>query len=146
MEQALQNLKRTYPNMPHGVLRLIYKYRLERSRVFIKSGLPRDLQELIEVRVRLAGELPSSFVRHLPGMGKSSYAKKRRAKRMQVCHKCARWNCDTRCKNPGMVSINREDKIKCIKDGLSKESLDNIHLTLEAHPSGDVHRVLIDLF
>jgi len=38
--------------------------------------------------VRLAGELPSSFVKHLPGMGKSSYAKKYRAKRMQVCHKC----------------------------------------------------------
>ena len=45
-----------------------------------------------------------------------------------------------------MVSINREDKIQFIKDGLSKESLDDIIQTLETHPSGDVHRVLLDLF
>jgi len=127
MENALENLKKAYPNMPRGVLRLIYRCRLERSRILVKSGLPRDMQEIIEARVHLAGELPSLFVKHLPGMGKSSYAKKHRAKRMQVCHKCARWNCDTWCKNPGMVSVNREDKIRCIKDGLSKELLDNIH-------------------
>jgi len=90
MENALENVKRTYPNMPQDILKLIYKYCLERSRVFIKSGLPRDLQEVIEAMVRLAGELLSSFVKHLPSMGRSSYAKKRRAKRMQVCHKCAR--------------------------------------------------------
>jgi len=44
-----------------------------------------EMQEIIEARVRLAGELPSSFVKHLSGMEKNSYAKKRRAKRMQVC-------------------------------------------------------------
>jgi hypothetical protein len=45
-----------------------------------------------------------------------------------------------------MVSINREDKIQFIKDGLSKESLDNLLLTLETHPSGDVHRAIHDLW
>jgi len=90
MENALENLKKTYPNMSRGVLRLIYRCRLEKSRVLIKSGLPRDLQEIIEVRVHLAGKLSSSFVKHLLGMGKSSYAKKRRAKKMQVYYKCAR--------------------------------------------------------
>ena len=44
-----------------------------------------------------------------------------------------------------MVSINQEDKIKFIKDGLSKESLDNILETLETHPCGQVQRVLLDL-
>jgi len=44
-----------------------------------------------------------------------------------------------------MVSINREDKIQFIKDGLSKESLDDIVQTLETHPSGDVHAILLDL-
>jgi len=33
-----------------------------------------------------------------------------------------------------MVSINHEDKIQFIKDGLSKEFLDNLLLTLETHP------------
>ena len=32
----------------------------------------------------------------------------------------------TRCKSVGFTSINREDKISFIKDGLSKESLDDI--------------------
>ena len=45
-----------------------------------------------------------------------------------------------------MASINRLDKIHFIKDGMSKESLDNILLTLETHPSGDVQRVLLDLW
>ncbi|KAL3610764.1 hypothetical protein D5086_001784 [Populus alba] len=46
----------------------------------------------------------------------------------------------------GMVSVNREDKIQFIKDGLSKGSLDNLLLTLETHPSGDVHRAIYDLW
>jgi len=132
--------------MPWDVLRLIYWYCLERSRVLINSGLPRDIQEIIEARVRLASELLSSFVTHLLGMGKSSFSKKHRVKRMQVCHKCARWNCDTWCKNLGYVLINREDKIWYIKNGLSKESFNDIYQTLEMHPSRDVHRVLLDLF
>ena len=45
-----------------------------------------------------------------------------------------------------MASINRLDKIDFIKDGMSKESLDNILLTLETHPIGDVQGVLLDLW
>jgi hypothetical protein len=45
-----------------------------------------------------------------------------------------------------MISINHEDKIQFIKDGLSKESLDNLLLTLETHPSGDVHRAIHHLW
>jgi hypothetical protein len=45
-----------------------------------------------------------------------------------------------------MISINHKDKIQFIKDGLSKESLDNLLLTLEMHPRGDVHRAIHDLW
>ena len=41
---------------------------------------------------------------------------------------------------------NHKDKIQFIKDGLSKGSLDNLLLTLETHPSGDVHRAIYDLW
>ena len=34
------------------------------------------------------------------------------------------------------MSDNREDKIQFIRDGLNKESLDDILLSLETHPSG----------
>jgi hypothetical protein len=43
-------------------------------------------------------------------------------------------------------SINREDKIQFIKDDLSKEPLDNLLVTLEMHPSGDVRRAIHDLW
>ena len=44
------------------------------------------------------------------------------------------------------MSINREDKIQFIKDGLSKESLDDILLTLETHSCGLVQRELLNLW
>jgi len=36
--------------------------------------------------------------------------------------------------------------LKVDENGLSNESLDDIHQTLETHPSGDIHEVLFDLF
>jgi len=44
-----------------------------------------------------------------------------------------------------MICVNREDKIKFFKDYTSKESLNNLLLTLEIHPSGDVYRAIYDL-
>ena len=50
-----------------------------------------------------------------------------------------------RCRLGG-DSINREDKIQFIKDGLSKESLDNIWLTLETHSCRLVQKELLNLW
>ena len=126
MEEFLANLKNRFPTLPKDVLKKIYRCRLERMKTFTRLGLPEDVRWIIEAKVRLIGEIHESFIKPMPGMGKSSYSKKRRAKRMKVCSRCARWNCDGRCRSKGMVSINREDKIQFIKDGLSKESLDDI--------------------
>ena len=103
------------------------------------KGIPTDICWVIEARIRLAGEYSDSCISCLPGFGRSTYAKKRRAKKMGVCFKCARWNCNTCCRSLGMVSDNREDKIKFIRDGLSKESVDDISSTHEMHSSGYVH-------
>ena len=65
---------------------------------------------------------------------------------MKIYHKCARWTCSDNCRSLGFVSNNRQDKINFIKDGLSKGSLDNLLLTLETHPSGDVHIAIRDLW
>ena len=67
----------------------------------------------------------------MPGCGKGNYARKRRARRISVA-------CSL-----GMVSDNREDKIQFIKDGLNKESLNDILLSLETHPSGYVQGVIL---
>jgi len=101
----------------------------------MNHGIPEDIRWLIKAKVCLSGESSNSFVSYMPEIGKSTFAKKRHAKRLKVCHRCARWTCNAQCHYLGMVPINREDKIQFIKDGLSKESLDNLLLTLEMHPS-----------
>ncbi|XP_052288997.1 uncharacterized protein LOC127903001 [Citrus sinensis] len=50
------------------------------------------------------------------------------------------------CKSLGMVSDTREDKIKFVKDGMSKESLDDILRSLETHRSGIVQREIYNLW
>ena len=84
----------------------VYKARLERMRLLMINGIPNDIRWVIEARVRLAGESSDPFISHLPGFGRSTYAKKRRAKQMGVCYKCARWNCNTPCRSLGMVSVD----------------------------------------
>ena len=111
----------------------------------MNHGIPKDICWLLEANVQLSGESSNSFISYMPGISKSTFAKKHHAKRLKVCHRCARWTCNATCRSLGMVSVNREDKIQFTKVGLSKGSLDNLLLTLETHPSGDVHRAIKDL-
>ena len=55
-------------------------------------------------------------------------------------------SCDKNPYSLGMVSDNREDKIQFIRDGLNKESLDDILLSLETHPSGYVQGAILQLW
>jgi hypothetical protein len=117
----------------------------------MNHGIPEDIRWLIEAKVRLSGESSNSFISYMLGTGKSTFAKKRRAKRLKVCHRFAKWICNATCRSLGMVSINREDKIQFIKDDLSKGSLDNLLLTLETHPfrgstNGTSNKYSINLF
>ena len=114
----------------------------------MRKGMPEDVRLIIEKKVQ--HEEYISFI-HLPGTGRSTYTRKRRAKRLGVlCHKCAKQICNDKRRSIGMTSINREDKIRFIKDGLCKENLDLLYgdnqITLDSHPSGDVQRQLRDLW
>ncbi|XP_011006379.1 PREDICTED: uncharacterized protein LOC105112382 [Populus euphratica] len=133
-------------NVFKNAITKIYRARCARLRLLMNHGIPEDIRWLIKAKDRLSCESSNSFISHMSRTGKSTFVKKHRAKRLKVCHRCARWTCNTQCRSLGMVSINREDKIQFIKDGLSKESLDNLLLTLETHPSGDVHRAIHDLW
>lgn len=146
MEVHLSKIQKRFPILPNNALLKIYRSRIERLRLLMHKGIPEDIRWIIEAKVRLGNEFSNSFTRYLSGYGKSTYAKKRRAKQMRVCHKCARWTCNTQCRSIGFTSINREDKINFIKDGLSRESLDDILMTFETHPSGDVQRELRNLW
>jgi hypothetical protein len=146
MDTTLEKLKKYFHTLPHNAITKIYRARCERLRLLINHGIPKDIRWLIEAKVRLSGESSNSFISYMPGIGKSTFAKNCRAKRLKVCHRCARWICNAKCRSLGMVSVNREDKIQFIKDSLSKGSLDNLPLTLETHPSGDVHLAIHDLW
>ena len=98
MEASLATLKNQFHTLPLDILKKIYKCRLERMKTLTCLGLSEHVRWIIEAKVRLGGELNDSFIKRLPSLRRSSFSKKRRAKRMRVCHKCARWNCDTRCK------------------------------------------------
>ena len=144
MDTTFEKLKRYFPVLPPNAIAKHYRARCERL-LLMNHGIPEDIRWMIEAKVRLSGESSNYFISYMPRTGKSTFAKKRRAKRLKVCHRCARWTCNATCRSLGMVSINREDKIQFIKDGLSKGSLDNLLLTLETHPSRDVHRAIHDL-
>ena len=45
----------------------------------MNHGIPEDIRWLIEAKVRLSGESSNSFISHMPGTGKSTFAKKCRA-------------------------------------------------------------------
>ena len=83
----------------------------------------------------------------MSGFGKSTFAKKRRGRRLGLeCHNCVRLSCKLEvCKSLGMVSDNRGDKIKFVKDDMSKKLLDDILRSLETHRSGhvqyEIHRL-----
>ncbi|KAK9180948.1 hypothetical protein WN944_024084 [Citrus x changshan-huyou] len=145
--EILVKLHNRFPSLPHNALFTIYKARSERMRLLMRNNIHADICWLIEAKVRLAGELPPKFIAYMPGCGKGNYARKRRAQSIYVAyHKCARMRCN---KNPcylGMVSDNREDKIQFIREGLNKESLDDILLSLETHPSGYVQGAILQLW
>ncbi|KAL6574771.1 hypothetical protein OROMI_012056 [Orobanche minor] len=146
MVSMLSNLRKYYPSLSVNIIKRIYRARLERLGMLMINDIPEDIRWLIEAQVRLSGEFSNSL-KYMPGIGRSNFAKKRRAKRLCVCYKCARWTCDTRCKSVGFVSKNREDKIAFIKDGLSKESRDHdIQQILDTHPSGYDHRELLAMW
>ena len=145
MDTTLEKLKKYFPALPPNTIATIYRARCERLRLLMNHGIPEDIRWLIEAKVRLSGESSNSFISYMPGTCKSTFAKKRRAKRLKVCHRCVKWTYNATCHFLGMIFENCEDKIQFIKDGLSKGSLDNLLLTLETHPSGDVHCAIHDL-
>ncbi|KAL6567956.1 hypothetical protein OROGR_001624 [Orobanche gracilis] len=146
MEKALKNIEKQFPYLSKNAIFRIYGALAERMRLFILYDIPHDIRFIIEANVRIAGESFELPTRFLSGLGKSSYAKKRRAKKMYVCYKCVRWTCDKKCCSLGIPSTNREDKIEFIKNGLSKEKLNDIQSSLETHSSGLVYHEILCLW
>jgi len=111
MDITLEKLKKYFLALPLNAIAKIYCARCARLRLLMNHGIPEDIRWLIEAKVRLSGESSNSFISYMLGTGKSSFAKKRRAKRLKVCHRCARWTCNATCRSLGMVSVNHDYKI-----------------------------------
>ena len=90
MEATISNLQRKkFPSLPQNVVKKIYLARHARLKLLMDRNIPNEIRWLIEAKVRLAGEFPDSLVKSMPGMGKSSFAKKKESKKIrslsQVC-------------------------------------------------------------
>jgi len=91
MDTTLEKLKKYFPALPLNAIAKIYHVRCARLRLLMNHGIPEDIRWLIEAKVRLSGESSNSFISYMPGTSKSTFVKKRRAKRLKVYHRCARW-------------------------------------------------------
>ena len=87
METTLEKLKKYFPALPPNAIAKIYRARCARLRLLMNHGIPEDIRWLIEAKVRLSGESSNSFISYMPGTGKSTFAKKRCAKRLKVYHR-----------------------------------------------------------
>jgi hypothetical protein len=90
MDTTLEKLKKYFPALPPNTIAKIYHARCARLRLLMNHGIPEDIQWMIEEKVFLSGESSNSFISYMPRTGKSTFAKKRRTKRLKVCHRCAR--------------------------------------------------------
>jgi hypothetical protein len=86
MDTTLEKLKKYFPVLPPNAIAKIYHARCERLRLLMNHGISEDIRWLIESKVRLSGESFNSFISYMPGTSKSTFAKKRRVKRLKVCH------------------------------------------------------------
>ena len=75
-------------------------------KIFTHFKLLKNVHWIIEVMVQLVGEIYELFVRSMLEMQRSFYSNKRRAKRMEVCHKCVKWTCDKRYRSKRMILKN----------------------------------------
>ena len=81
MDTTLEKLKKYFPVLPSNAIEKIYRARCERLRLLMNHEIPEDIRWMIEAKVRLSGESSNSFISHMPGTGKSTFAKKHRVKR-----------------------------------------------------------------
>ena len=117
MEEIQHNLHKYFPSLPQNAFRKIYKARCEGLCLLMINGIPSDIHWSIEAKDRLAGEFSNPFVSYMLGFGKSTFAKKRRVKRLgSKCHNCVRFGCKRPdCKSLGMVSDTRKIKLNSLK-------------------------------
>jgi glycosylphosphatidylinositol transamidase (GPIT) subunit GPI8 len=80
MYTTLDKLKKYFPAVPPNAIAKIYHARCERLRLLMNHGIPEDICWMIEAKVRLSGESSNSFISYMPGTGKNTFTKKRRAK------------------------------------------------------------------
>jgi hypothetical protein len=91
MDTTFEKLKKYFPALPQNAITKIYRARCARLRLLMNHGILEDIRWLIEAKVRLSDESSNSFISYMSGTDKSTFAKKHLAKRLKVCHRCARW-------------------------------------------------------
>ena len=89
MEDILANLRKHFLSLPQNAVKKNYRMRAQRMRMLMMNHMLVDIRWIIEARIRLSGETVDSYIPYMPGLGTSTYAKKRRAKQLGVCYNCS---------------------------------------------------------
>ena len=83
----LVKLHNWFPSLPQNALLTVCEAQSECMWLLMRNNIPTYIRWLIEVKVRLAGELPSKFIAYMPVCGKEYYARKRKARKLSIaCH------------------------------------------------------------
>jgi len=80
MDTTLEKLKKYFPTLPQNAITKIFRAKYARLMLLMNHGIPEDIRWLIEAKVRLSGESFNSFISYMPGISKSTFAKKHHAK------------------------------------------------------------------
>jgi hypothetical protein len=107
MDTTIEKLKKYFPALPPNTI--------AKLKLLINHGIPEDIRWLIEAKVRLSGESSNSFISYMPETSKSTFAKKRRAKQLKVCHRYVRWTCNSTCHFLGIVSVTVKIKYNSLR-------------------------------
>lgn len=88
-------------------------------------SLPLDIRLLILSKAKINRNIELYGLQPPPYQGKSTYAKRRRAKKLHMCYKCGNHfhANDGRCRwKSGMLQMRNQDRLQWIKEGKSKET------------------------
>jgi hypothetical protein len=108
--------------------------------------LPLDIRMLIMDKALLVRDSDVQAMGSRPLEGRSSFARKRRAKRMHCCHLCAKVHVDGPCGRSWSSTNAQDDRLKWIRHGKCKTGVTPFEasfgaLTVRKHVKGEIRRL-----
>lgn len=133
MDNFVSKLHKRISYLPRNMIVKLYKVRCKWLRMLMHKGMPTDIWVIIEGKVRFEEYLCFCiYLAQAVVMQESEEQSVLEWLATSVLDRPVMVNVDLL----GLTSLNREDKIIFIKDGLCKENFRDIRICRETYPSG----------